>query len=388
MAAELSYNDAWYTFGGGLARKNVTAKSYTPFGELLTEQTSGFGYNGEYYNAATGMIYLRARFYEPEMNRFSQKDILRGSITDGNSLNRYLYCQNDPVNFADYNGLQMVNVCVADGGGSGRRVTPNQTTSIVTKPGQNSVSSASAASRTVAVPMTDTGTGGYSSAYSAAGAVTGYGNGQGNQGTQTGTSQTSGITRDSPSVQDVTGSGQYSCGRDIRSLGAGDYGYSTRGQDDWRLVGFGLQVDASIAVFDVGAEMVVYTDKNVIDHTYPEAEFVIAGYVYYGAGVSFDLMSQEAIVNTVFSNQTLLNYLSEIRQNPTSPLSVSGSAFAVYGNEQFSSPDDYTGPFDTFSVTAGHIKGYYSTSPSAKSVGGGRLPKWFSLWTYRVEFRF
>ena len=119
VAAEVSYNNAWYTFGGGLARKNVVSKSYSPFGELLTEQTSGFGYNGEYYNAATGMIYLRARFYEPEMNRFGQKDTLRGSIIDGISLNRYLYCQSDPVNFADYNGLQMVNVCVADGGGGG-----------------------------------------------------------------------------------------------------------------------------------------------------------------------------------------------------------------------------------------------------------------------------
>ena len=117
VAAEVSYNNAWYTFGGGLARKNVVSKSYSPFGELLTEQTSGFGYNGEYYNAATGMIYLRARFYAPEMNRFGQKDSLRGSVIDGISLNRYLYCQSDPVNFADYNGLQMVNVCVADGGG-------------------------------------------------------------------------------------------------------------------------------------------------------------------------------------------------------------------------------------------------------------------------------
>ena len=128
VAAEVSYNDAWYTFGGGLARKNATAKSYTPFGEQNGEQASGFGYNGEYYNAATGMIYLRARFYEPEMNRFAQKDTLRGSIIDGISLNRYLYVQNDPVNFADYNGQRMVAVNVADGGGSGKTsTTPKKT---------------------------------------------------------------------------------------------------------------------------------------------------------------------------------------------------------------------------------------------------------------------
>ena len=118
VAAEVSYNNAWYTFGGTLGWKNVTSKSYTPFGEQIGEKTSGFGYNGEYYNAVTGQIYLRARFYEPEMNRFSQKDVLRGNIISGTSLNRYLYCQNDPVNYADYNGHRAVAVDVSMHGGS------------------------------------------------------------------------------------------------------------------------------------------------------------------------------------------------------------------------------------------------------------------------------
>ena len=109
VAAEVSYNNAWYTFGGAFSKKDVTTKSYTPFGEQIGEQVSGFGYNGEYYNAATGMVYLRARFYEPEMNRFSQKDIVRGSITAPNSLNRYTYVQNDPVNFIDPSGEKLMS---------------------------------------------------------------------------------------------------------------------------------------------------------------------------------------------------------------------------------------------------------------------------------------
>ena len=108
VAAEVSYNNAWYTFGGGLARKNVTAKSYTPFGEQIGEQASGFGHNGEYYNAATGMIYLRARFYEPDMNRFGQKD-LQFFV-----LNEYIYCFNDPVNFVDINGREAIVVSGGD----------------------------------------------------------------------------------------------------------------------------------------------------------------------------------------------------------------------------------------------------------------------------------
>ena len=108
VAAEVSYNDSWYSFGGVLAKKSITAKSYTPFGEQIGEATSGFGYDGEYYNAATGMVYLRARFYAPELNRFSQKDLLRGSVTQPGSLNRYLYVQNDPVNYIDPSGMRPI----------------------------------------------------------------------------------------------------------------------------------------------------------------------------------------------------------------------------------------------------------------------------------------
>ena len=107
VAAEVSYNNAWYTFGGTLGWKNISSKSYTPFGEQIGEAVSGFGYNGEYYNAATGMVYLRARFYEPEMNRFSQKDILRCDAANPVSLNRYAYVQNDPVNFIDPSGMSV-----------------------------------------------------------------------------------------------------------------------------------------------------------------------------------------------------------------------------------------------------------------------------------------
>ena len=110
VAAEVSYNNAWYTLGGMLSSKEVISKSFTPFGEQIGEQVSGFGYNGEYYNAATGMVYLRARFYEPEMNRFSQKDVVRGSVVQPGSLNRYSYVQNDPVNFIDPSGQSLKSV--------------------------------------------------------------------------------------------------------------------------------------------------------------------------------------------------------------------------------------------------------------------------------------
>ena len=78
--------------------------AYSAYGEFLTAKVSGYGYNGEYYDAATGMLNLRARQYEPAQARFSQRDGLKGKKAVPRSLNAYLYCQNDAINFFDANG--------------------------------------------------------------------------------------------------------------------------------------------------------------------------------------------------------------------------------------------------------------------------------------------
>jgi len=70
---------------------------------------TGFGFNAEWYDAATGMQNLRARQYEPAMNRFSQKDKLQGNASTPLSLNRYTYVQNNPVRYADPSGMRMVD---------------------------------------------------------------------------------------------------------------------------------------------------------------------------------------------------------------------------------------------------------------------------------------
>ena len=91
--------------------------AYSAYGVLLTEKTSGYGYNGEYYDAATGMLNLRARQYEPAQARFSQRDSLKGWVTSPRSLNAYLYCQNDAMNYFDASGAAMMAVNMTDGGG-------------------------------------------------------------------------------------------------------------------------------------------------------------------------------------------------------------------------------------------------------------------------------
>ncbi len=56
-------------------------------------------YCGEYFDSETGLIYLRARYYDPAIGRFISED----PVKDG--LNWYVYCSNNPVMFVDPLGL-------------------------------------------------------------------------------------------------------------------------------------------------------------------------------------------------------------------------------------------------------------------------------------------
>ena len=86
---------------------------YTAFGEQMgAQKVSGFAYNAEAYDAATGMINLRARQYEPTIGRFNQKDVVRGNAGQPISLNRYLYCQNDGIDYIDPTGQSILGALI------------------------------------------------------------------------------------------------------------------------------------------------------------------------------------------------------------------------------------------------------------------------------------
>ena len=83
---------------------------YDAWGNLTAceeEIENRFGYTGEQFDAITKQYYLRARFYNPVVARFTQEDTYRG---DG--LNLYAYCANDPVGYVDPSGHQPQ--CVKD----------------------------------------------------------------------------------------------------------------------------------------------------------------------------------------------------------------------------------------------------------------------------------
>ena len=85
---------------GELPQENVQPQvlnhyEYDAFGNTVSceEQVHNrFRYTGEQYDPLTGQYYLRARYYNPVIARFTQEDTYYG---DG--LNLYTYCQNNPI---------------------------------------------------------------------------------------------------------------------------------------------------------------------------------------------------------------------------------------------------------------------------------------------------
>ena len=75
--------------------------------ETLQAEKLRFLYNGRYgvETGADGLYYMRARYYNPQIKRFINRDIIDGSITYSQSLNKYSYVQGNPVNLIDPFGL-------------------------------------------------------------------------------------------------------------------------------------------------------------------------------------------------------------------------------------------------------------------------------------------
>ena len=79
--------------------------AYDAFGAVTSGgQPSSFLYTGQQLDPESGLYYLRARTYDPAVGRFLQRDAVVGAANDTQSLNRYAYCENDPVNVVDPSG--------------------------------------------------------------------------------------------------------------------------------------------------------------------------------------------------------------------------------------------------------------------------------------------
>jgi len=90
----------------------VELTEYTPYGSVSTHQPTPLapgpspqpGFTGQRQDSGTGLILFPARAYDPQLGRFIQADPFVQNPADPQTLNRYSYVRNNPVNFVDPSG--------------------------------------------------------------------------------------------------------------------------------------------------------------------------------------------------------------------------------------------------------------------------------------------
>jgi RHS repeat-associated protein len=82
---------------------------YYPFGRTMagTLQASfqvSRRFTGQILDGETGLYYFNARYYDPELGRFTQPDSRIADLGNPQSYNKYTYCVNNPLRYTDPDG--------------------------------------------------------------------------------------------------------------------------------------------------------------------------------------------------------------------------------------------------------------------------------------------
>jgi RHS repeat-associated protein len=85
---------------------SVTAnREWTPFGVEIDGAQAGLGYTGEWWDDSAGLLYLRARWYQPQTGRFTSRDLWPGNPEEPSTLLLdHVYVVNNPVMYIDPTG--------------------------------------------------------------------------------------------------------------------------------------------------------------------------------------------------------------------------------------------------------------------------------------------
>nr|WP_017931469.1 RHS repeat-associated core domain-containing protein [Robiginitomaculum antarcticum] len=87
---------------------------YTPYGEKLLNPAAldnQAAFTGHIYDAPTGLTYMQARYYDPNIGRFLSIDPVTFMDTGNPAMfNRYAYVENDPINGIDPTGMIKITV--------------------------------------------------------------------------------------------------------------------------------------------------------------------------------------------------------------------------------------------------------------------------------------
>ena len=93
-----------------LSGSSIDCNTLYPYGEqdttiCTTSNSIWDKFTGYRLDPETGLEYAHARYYNPSLGRFMSPDPLGGDRTNPQSLNRYAYVVNNPINYVDPSGL-------------------------------------------------------------------------------------------------------------------------------------------------------------------------------------------------------------------------------------------------------------------------------------------
>lgn len=87
------------------SRQLIERSEYEPYGRLLNRAHDDRpGYTGHVMDAATGLVYMQQRYYDPGIGRFLSVDPVTANGNTGGNFNRYWYANNNPYRFTDPDG--------------------------------------------------------------------------------------------------------------------------------------------------------------------------------------------------------------------------------------------------------------------------------------------
>ena len=82
----------------------VASYNQSAFGNILSGSFSGYHLTTKRYDPDINLYCFFYRWYAPTLGRFTQKDRIR-------YINRYIYCQNSPINLTDSTGKKIDIEC-------------------------------------------------------------------------------------------------------------------------------------------------------------------------------------------------------------------------------------------------------------------------------------
>jgi len=84
-----------------------TNYAYDPFGVPVVagDASNPYRFTGEAWDEEVELLYLRARYYQPDTGRFITKDPWPGYVWQPGTLNGYVYVTDNPANYVDPAGL-------------------------------------------------------------------------------------------------------------------------------------------------------------------------------------------------------------------------------------------------------------------------------------------